>query len=175
MKKKAPKKKMKTSVDTPEQAVRPESGELLTLAVDIVCAYVSNNKIESAELPGLIDRIVGTLQGGSSSVAPSLAGRSIVARAKSDSQGARTPAVPVGKSVFPDYIVCLEDGRKLKMLKRHLNAAYDMSPEEYRQRWNLPPDYPMTAPNYAQKRSRLAREIGLGKKTQERKRAKAAA
>src|SRR5690606_21523254 len=72
------------------------------------------------------------------------------------------PAVPIKKSVTPDYIVCLEDGKKLKMLKRHLKTAYNMSPEEYRERWGLPADYPMVAPNYAQQRSKLAKEIGLG-------------
>ena len=80
------------------------------------------------------------------------------------------PAVPVKKSVTPEYIVCLEDGKKLKMLKRHLKTAYDMSPEDYRERWNLPQDYPMVAPNYAKQRSRLAKQIGLGTKSRRGKR-----
>lgn len=171
MKKKAPKK----TIQALERDLRPEAGELLTLAVDIVCAYVSNNKIESSDLPELIGRVVGTLQGARSGSSRSQEGRPAASRAKPEPGESLTPVVPVGKSVFPDYIICLEDGRKLKMLKRHLKAAYDMTPDDYRRRWSLPSDYPMTAPNYAQKRSRLARESGLGRKTENRKRTKAAA
>jgi predicted transcriptional regulator len=121
--------------------------ELLELTTEVVSAHVGNNPVASSELPTIIQEVyqtlaaVGTVQ-------------ATLERPK--------PAVPVKKSVFPDYIVCLEDGKKLKMLKRHLKTAYDMSPEEYRERWSLPPDYPMVAPNYAKRRSYLAKEIGLG-------------
>ncbi len=121
--------------------------EMLELTTEIVAAHVGNNPIAAAELPGLIQSVYRTLVSVGSSPAT-------VERPK--------PAVPVKRSVFPDYIVCLEDGKKLKMLKRHLKTSYDMTPEEYRERWGLPPDYPMVAPNYAQHRSNLAKEIGLG-------------
>lgn len=176
MKKKTSKRAAPALSQEIQQDDAPE-GELLTvLTVDVVCAYVSNNQIESTELPGFIGRIMDALRaapGASASSGQSGSGRAT--RSAAADLPARAPAVPVGKSVFPDYIVCLEDGRKLKMLKRHLRAAYNMSPEEYRQRWDLPQDYPMTAPNYAQKRSRLAREIGLGGKAKGRKSMKNAA
>lgn len=121
--------------------------EMLELTTEIVAAHVGNNPIAAAELPGLIQSVYRTLVSVGSSPAA-------VERPK--------PAVPVKRSVFPDYIVCLEDGKKLKMLKRHLKTSYDMTPEEYRERWGLPADYPMVAPNYAQHRSNLAKEIGLG-------------
>jgi predicted transcriptional regulator len=121
--------------------------EMLELTTEIVAAHVGNNPIAAAELPGLIQSVYRTLVSVGSSPAA-------VERPK--------PAVPVKRSVFPDYIVCLEDGKKLKMLKRHLKTSYDMTPEEYRERWGLAADYPMVAPNYAQHRSNLAKEIGLG-------------
>ena len=112
----------------------------------IVSAYVSNNSLSSGELPQLITTVHEALQ----------------------SQGQVTsmpePAVPIKRSVTPDYVICLEDGKKLKMLKRHLRNAYDMSPDEYRQRWRLPSDYPMVAPEYAARRSEIAKKIGLGRK-----------
>jgi len=121
--------------------------EMLELTTEIVAAHVGNNPIAASDLPGLIQSVYRTLMSvGTSPTA--------VERPK--------PAVPVKRSIFPDYIVCLEDGKKLKMLKRHLKTAYDMTPEEYRERWGLPADYPMVAPNYAQHRSNLAKEIGLG-------------
>src|SRR5215813_14710319 len=129
--------------------------ELLPLVTDIVAAHLSNNNVPSAELPQLIREVYQALAAASGG-APAPAARP-------------EAAVPVKKSVTPDYIVCLEDGKKLKMLKRHLRTAYDMSPDQYRQRWGLPADYPLVAPNYAKTRSKLAREIGLG--TQPRKRA----
>ncbi|HTS92804.1 MAG TPA: MucR family transcriptional regulator [Stellaceae bacterium] len=122
--------------------------ELLSLTTEIVAAHVSNNTVAANDLPQLI-----------SSVYQSLAG---VGKAPAPAAERPEPAVPVKKSVHADYIVCLEDGKKLKMLKRHLKTAYNMTPEQYRERWGLAPDYPMVAPNYARQRSRLAKEIGLG-------------
>lgn len=123
------------------------STEMLELTTEIVAAHVGNNPVPVSDLPALIQDVYRTLMSVGSSPASS-------ERPK--------PAVSVKKSVFPDYIVCLEDGKKLKMLKRHLKTAYNMTPEEYRERWGLPPDYPMVAPNYAKHRSNLAKEIGLG-------------
>jgi predicted transcriptional regulator len=121
--------------------------EMLELTTEIVAAHVGNNPIAAAELPNLIQSVYRTLVSVGTTPVPA-------ERPK--------PAVPVKRSVFPDYIICLEDGKKLKMLKRHLKTAYDMAPEEYRERWGLAPDYPMVAPNYAKHRSDLAKEIGLG-------------
>lgn len=122
--------------------------ELLSLTAEIVAAHVGHNNVAMSELPQLIDNVYKTL--------------STVGREPDPAQDRPTPAVPIKKSVNPDYIVCLEDGKKLKMLKRHLKTAYDMTPEDYRERWGLPADYPMVAPNYARQRSRLAKQIGLG-------------
>ena len=115
---------------------------------EIVAAHVSNNTVALSDLPGLIEQVYRTLA--------SVGGTEI------GSSDRPTPAVPIKKSMTPDFIVCLEDGKKLKMLKRHLKTAYNMTPEEYRERWGLSPDYPMVAPNYAKQRSRLAKQIGLG-------------
>jgi predicted transcriptional regulator len=123
---------------------------LITLASDIVAAHVSNNSVAGEELPSLIQNVYGALAG--------LTGSKTAAAPPPE------PAVSIRASVKPDYIVCLEDGKKLKMLKRHLRTSYNMSPEEYRARWNLPADYPMVAPNYAEKRRELAKKIGLGRK-----------
>jgi predicted transcriptional regulator len=120
----------------------------LSLTTEIVAAHVSNNTVTISDLPALIEQVYRTL---------SNVGVEPVPQSEKPQ-----PAVPIKKSVTPDYIVCLEDGKKLKMLKRHLKTAYDMSPEEYRDRWGLPADYPMVAPNYAKQRSRLAKQIGLG-------------
>ena len=125
------------------------SSDVLGLTAQIVSAHVSNNAVAPEALPGLIQDVYRTLSG---------VGKEPVQADKPQ------PAVPVKKSVFPDHIVCLEDGKKLKMLKRHLKTAYNMSPEQYRDRWGLPPDYPMVAPNYAKHRSSLAKKIGLGTK-----------
>ena len=122
--------------------------DILKLVTEIVAAYVSKNPVAAHELPGIIKNVHATLGGFNSS---------------EERAPTRQPAVPVKKSVQDDYIVCLEDGKKLKMLKRYLRARYKLSPNEYRARWNLPPDYPMVAPNYAQKRSDFAKKIGLGK------------
>jgi predicted transcriptional regulator len=131
------------------------SNELLVLTTEIVSAHVANNTVSLADLPQLIQQVYGTLAGIGGAPA---------------SAGVRPqPAVAVKKSVTPDFIICLEDGRKLKMLKRHLKTAYNMTPEEYRERWQLPPDYPMVAPNYAKQRSSLAKKIGLGTKPRGRR------
>ena len=124
------------------------SNELLSLTTEIVAAHVSNNTVAVTDLPQLIEQVYRTLANVGVEPVPT------VERPQ--------PAVPIKKSVTPDYIICLEDGKKLKMLKRHLKTAYDMTPEEYRDRWQLPPDYPMVAPNYAKQRSKLAKQIGLG-------------
>jgi predicted transcriptional regulator len=121
----------------------------------IVSAFVSNNSVSSGELPQLIYTVHEALM--------------------SSDQAALSPpepAVPIKKSVQPDYVICLEDGKKLKMLKRHLRTAYDMSPDQYRQKWGLSSDYPMVAPEYAAKRSELAKKIGLGRKAGQKVKAK---
>jgi predicted transcriptional regulator len=125
------------------------SDDLLALTTEIVAAHVSNNTVAVGDLAQLINQVYHSLAniGGGMPAPPS-------ARPQ--------PAVSVKKSIQPDYLVCLEDGKKLKMLKRHLKTAYNMTPEAYRERWGLAPDYPMVAPNYARQRSRLAKEIGLG-------------
>lgn len=123
---------------------------LITLTSDIVAAHVSNNDVAVDDVPGLITNVFGALS--------SLGEQAEPAEERPE------PAVSVRASVKPDYIVCLEDGKKLKMLKRYLRTNYDMTPEEYRARWNLPSDYPMVAPNYAEKRRDLAKKIGLGRK-----------
>ncbi len=130
--------------------------DLLTFTSNIVAAHVSNNSVAVADLARLIREVHETLV---SVTAVSGNGAELL-----------TPAVPVKKSVTPDFIVCLEDGKKLKMLKRHLKTAYDMTPEEYRDRWGLARDYPMVAPNYAKRRSTLAKQIGLGTRGRGKKR-----
>ena len=127
---------------------------LITLTSDIVAAHVSNNSVAVDDVAGLIQNVYGALSG---------LGVTPPAEEKPE------PAVPIRSSVKPDYIVCLEDGKKLKMLKRYLKTNYDMTPEEYRARWNLPADYPMVAPAYAERRRELAKEIGLGRKPGQRR------
>jgi predicted transcriptional regulator len=122
--------------------------DYLTLSVDIVSAFVSNNPVPAPELPGLIAAVHATLHGlNQPPAAPTEELR---------------PAISVRRSVQPDYIVCLEDGKKFKSLKRHLRTHYNLTPDEYRQKWGLAPDYPMVAPNYAAARSDLAKSMGLG-------------
>ena len=135
---------------------QPSASELLALTTEIVASHVSNNEVRADELPNLIQQVYSSL----ASAAPG--------GAKQEAELPQ-PAVPIKKSIMPDYIVCLEDGKKLKMLKRHLKTRYDMSPDEYRDRWSLPSDYPMVAPNYAAQRSALAKKIGLGTKGGRRK------
>jgi predicted transcriptional regulator len=127
-----------------------EANELLALTTDIVAAHVSNNEVPVADLPNLINQVYGSLA--------QLGGAVPAAQDKP------SPAVAVRKSVTPDFIICLEDGKKLKMLKRHIKTRYNLTPEEYREKWGLPADYPMVAPNYASQRSELAKKIGLGTK-----------
>ncbi|MFZ1415527.1 MAG: MucR family transcriptional regulator [Defluviicoccus sp.] len=129
--------------------------EMLELTTEIVAAHVANNPVPVADLPNLIQDVYRTLS---------------AIGVPAEEPERPKPAVPVKKSVFPDYIICLEDGKKLKMLKRHLKTAYNMTPEEYRDRWGLQPDYPMVAPNYAERRSHLAKEIGLGTQRRNRRR-----
>ena len=131
-----------------EQAI--DHGELLELTSDIVAAHVSNNPVPLGELQGLIQTVFSTLSG--------------LNEPPKEPEVELKPAVNPKKSVTDDYIICLEDGKKLKMLKRHLKTAYDMTPEEYRAKWGLSHDYPMVAPNYAKKRQQLAKKIGLGRK-----------
>jgi predicted transcriptional regulator len=123
---------------------------LITLTADIVAAHVSNNSVAVSDLPVLIQNVHGALTGlGTAAIVP---------------EEKQEPAVSIRSSIKPDFIVCLEDGKKLKMLKRHLMTHYQMTPEQYRAKWNLPADYPMVAPNYAEQRRALAKKIGLGTK-----------
>ena len=122
--------------------------DLLSMTTEIVSSHVRNNTVAQSELAELIRTVHAALSEVSAGTA----------------QDKPNPAIAVRRSVTPEYIVCLEDGKKLKMLKRHLKTAYNMTPEEYRERWSLPPDYPMVAPNYARQRSALAKKIGLGRR-----------
>lgn len=129
---------------------------LITLTSDIVAAHLSNNSVSVEDVPALITNVYGALSG--------------LGQTEDETTERPEPAVSIRASVKPDYIVCLEDGKKLKMLKRHLMTHYNLTPEQYRQRWNLPADYPMVAPNYAEKRRELAKKIGLGRKPGTRRR-----
>lgn len=129
-----------------------EQDSLIELTAEIVSAYVSNNNIDSGDISELISDVHGALQRTAGGAAPEPEAEPL------------KPAVSVRKSVTPDFIICLEDGKKFKSLKRHLRTHYDLTPEEYREKWGLPSDYPMVAPNYAKARSNLAREMGLGQK-----------
>jgi predicted transcriptional regulator len=133
----------------------PQTSELIELASDIVSAYVSNNTVPTSDLAALIgdvhQALIKAATGAMEPVKEEL-----------------KPAVPVRRSVTPDYIVCLEDGKKFKSLKRHLRTHYDLSPEDYREKWGLAPDYPMVAPNYAAARSALAKKMGLGQRRKRR-------
>lgn len=122
--------------------------QLLTLTSDIVSAHFANNQVAAEDIEGIIKKVYQTLAN--------------IGSATTFTSERPQPAVPIKKSVTPDYIVCLEDGKRLKMLKRHLKTSYNMTPEEYRERWGLSADYPMVAPNYANQRSKLAKQIGLG-------------
>jgi predicted transcriptional regulator len=127
---------------------QPPADTLIAYTADIVAAHVSNNSVSLADLPSLIHNVHGAL--------------TTLGGANAEPQAKQEPAVPVRASVKPDFIVCLEDGKKLKMLKRHLMTHYQMTPEQYRAKWGLPADYPMVAPNYAEQRRTLAKAIGLG-------------
>jgi predicted transcriptional regulator len=124
------------------------SSDLLRMASEVVAAYVRNNPVPTKDLAGVINTVHNSLAD--------------LSNGGPEQPQLRDPAVPVRKSIRPDYIVCLEDGKKLKMLKRHLRTSYGMTPEEYRLKWGLAPDYPMVAPNYAKQRSEFAKKIGLG-------------
>jgi predicted transcriptional regulator len=125
------------------------SPNFIELAANIVSAYVSNNSLPATELPSLLNTVHAAIA-------------KTVQRPSEEPKAPLTPAVPVKRSVTPDYIVCLEDGKKFKSLKRHLRTTYDLTPEQYRAKWGLPADYPMVAPNYAKARSELAKTMGLG-------------
>ena len=129
---------------------KAERGDILRMTAEVVAAYVGNNSLPATQLPDVINTVYGTLHR-VNGVAPTVNGHS------------QKAAIPVRRSITPDYIVCLEDGKKLKMLKRHLRTSYGLSPEEYRSKWGLPADYPMVAPNYSKKRSAFAKKIGLGR------------
>ncbi|ANN60807.1 MucR family transcriptional regulator [Mesorhizobium loti] len=131
-----------------------KADNLIELTAHVVSAYVSNNPVPVGELPGLISQIHIALKGTAGNAAP-------------EKPEALKPAVPIRKSVTPDYIVSLEDGKKFKSLKRHLATHYGLTPDEYRAKWGLPADYPMVAPNYAAARSALAKTMGLGRKPKE--------
>ncbi|MEP9355297.1 MucR family transcriptional regulator [Xanthobacter sp. KR7-65] len=126
-----------------------QSPAFIELATDIISAYVSNNTVAAAELPALIYDVHAALQ-------------RLSRNEEQPEVEPLKPAVPVKRSVHPDFIICLEDGKKFKSLKRHLRTRYDMTPEQYREKWSLPADYPMVAPNYAAARSELAKQMGLG-------------
>ncbi|MEE8515821.1 MAG: MucR family transcriptional regulator [Alphaproteobacteria bacterium] len=125
-------------------------GDVLRLATEVVASYVRHNELPASRIPEIIHSVHGSL--------------SALNANSSRQKNQQKPAVPVRKSVTPDYIICLEDGKKLKMLKRHLRSAFRLTPEEYRAKWDLSPDYPMVAPNYAAQRSLFAKQIGLGRK-----------
>lgn len=134
---------------------RDYSLESKALVSEIVAAYVSNHTMELSELPEFIKLVHKSLHN--------------IGVRKSSLGAPGIPAVPIDESINPDYIVCLEDGRRLKMLKRHLKTAYEMTPDQYRERWSLPPEYPMVAPNYAKKRTEIAKGTGLGLKPRQKK------
>jgi predicted transcriptional regulator len=156
---------MRRSIDHGRWGQRPSQKEVVSipmnqtnnieLAADIVSAYVSNNSVPAGDLPGLINEVYNALLrvGAGSVVTPTEPPK---------------PAVPVKRSVSNDYIICLEDGKKFKSLKRHLRTQYGLSPEDYREKWGLPADYPMVAPNYAKARSNLAKQMGLGQQRRRR-------
>jgi predicted transcriptional regulator len=131
-------------------------GSYIQLTANIVSAYVSNNTVSSAEIPALISQIYSALMRVSN-------GSHVATPAEP-----LKPAVPIKRSITAEHIVCLEDGKKFKSLKRHLRTQYDMTPDQYRAKWNLPPDYPMVAPNYAAARSQLAKQMGLGQQRRRR-------
>jgi predicted transcriptional regulator len=132
-----------------ERTMAEDTESLIGLVADIVSAYVSNNSVPAADLPGLIATTHAAISGLGAAPAPVIEERP-------------TPVVSIKKSITPEFLICLEDGKKFKSLKRHLRTAYNMSPEEYRARWGLPSDYPMVAPSYAEARSSLAKKMGLG-------------
>jgi predicted transcriptional regulator len=135
-----------------DHSTPPSHGHILRLVTDVISNYLKKNPVPASELPAVINSVYAALSGPQAAPAPAPEVRP-------------EPAVAVKRSITPDYIICLEDGKKLKMLKRHLATAYGLTPDEYRQRWNLAADYPMVAPNYAAQRSTLAKQIGLGSRS----------
>ncbi|HEV8032670.1 MAG TPA: MucR family transcriptional regulator [Stellaceae bacterium] len=133
-------------------APKAAEDELLRMTADVVSAYVSNNTLATGQLADVIHAVYNSLRG-------------LEGQAAEPPPEPLKPAVPIRKSITPDYLVCLEDGKKLKMLKRHLRSTYNMTPDEYRAKWGLAPDYPMVAPKYAEQRSEFAKKIGLGRGT----------
>ena len=129
---------------------KAEQGEILRMTAEVVAAYVGNNSLSATQLPEVINTVYGTFN--------RVNGATTLANGQP-----QKAAIPVRRSITPDYIVCLEDGKKLKMLKRHLRTVYGLSPDEYRAKWRLPMDYPMVAPNYSKQRSAFAKKIGLGR------------
>jgi predicted transcriptional regulator len=125
--------------------------EIVEMATDIVAAYVGNNALPASELPQLLSGVHSALSNAADQAEPA-------------NEPAAQPAVSIKKSITPDYLICLEDGRRFKSLKRHLRTKFDMSPDDYRRKWGLPADYPMVAPNYAKARSELAKKMGLGQR-----------
>lgn len=142
--------------DLTENLGKPTDNDLMQMASEIVSAYVSNNPIETAQVPELIRTVYQTLNA--------------LGHGAPAAEATHNPAIAIKKSITPDYLICLEDGKKLKMLKRHLRTVYNLTPQAYRAKWNLPPDYPMVAPNYATQRSDFAKSIGLGHSTGTKKR-----
>ena len=141
--------------------LQPKSAatDLVELTTDLVSAYVSNNPVPASDLPSLIEQVHQSLS-------------NLATGVKAPPQEERlVPAVPIKKSITPDYLICLENGKKFKSLKRHLSSQHGMTPDEYRAKWSLPTDYPMVAPGYAAARSQLAKDMGLGRKKKTRKRA----
>ncbi len=134
-----------------ETTAKAVNDEILRMTAQIVAAYVGHNEISGAKIPDVIRSVYSAL-------------KALASGEGAGQQEPPKPAVPIRRSVTPDYIICLEDGKKLKMLKRHLRTTYGMTPEEYRAKWGLPADYPMVAPNYAAQRSQFAKKIGLGRK-----------
>lgn len=131
-------------------------GSFIELTAEIVSAYVSNNPVPAGDMPSLINQVYGALQ------------RISTGHNEAQPEPLK-PAISIKKSITPDYIICLEDGKKFKSLKRHLRTQYNMTPEQYREKWGLPPDYPMVAPNYAAARSQLAKQMGLGQQRRRRR------
>jgi predicted transcriptional regulator len=135
----------------------PSDGSFIELTAQIVSAYVSNNTVPAGDIPTLINQVHSALS-------------RVSGKGAEQSAEALRPAVSLKKSITPEYIVCLEDGKKFKSLKRHLRTQYNMTPEQYREKWGLSPDYPMVAPNYAAARSQLAKQMGLGQQRRRRAR-----
>jgi predicted transcriptional regulator len=145
----SPQQECEEMPDTSEDTMKPSVNDMLRLASEIVSAYVGNNSVPAAQIPELIQSVYRSLIG--------------VGQMSGSGDASPMPATSIKKSITPDYLICLEDGKKLKMLKRHLRTVYSLTPQEYRAKWNLPPDYPMVAPNYASQRSAFAKSIGLGR------------